>query len=257
MAQHRIFVDGVQDGRVSGNDPGLTRGLSVFETLRTYGGRPFRLEEHIERFAASCDAVGLGWPGAAAVSAEISSRLAGLDLADDVWIRYTVTAGGCRILELQSIDQGYVGRPIRVASVEMEPYPFLPGFVKHGSRAAWNVATRQLGVDEIVMVDRAGHILEANRSSVLAVIGGVVAAPPDDGRRLRGVTLGALLEAAAGEGLDVERRELPVTAAFDELYLTSTLKELAPVAELDGRAVGGGPVGAHVLAAFRALVAAS
>ena len=136
----------------------------------------------------------------------------------------------------------------------MTPLPWLPGSVKHGSRAGWVLAARAAGVDEVVFVNPEGNILEANRSNVFAVVGGVLSTPPNDGAKLEGVTRGALIEAARRAGLPFEESHLALEEGFDELYLSSTLKELAPVEEIDGRKVGGGPVGSALLEAFRELV---
>ena len=116
------------------------------------------------------------------------------------------------------------------------------------------LAAKKLGVDEVIFVDPAGNILEANRSNVIAVIDGELVTPPNEAN-LDGVTRGAMLEAAAHSGLSIREASLPLDSVFQELYLSSTLKELAPVARFDGRAVGGGPLGASLHAAFRALVA--
>jgi len=127
--------------------------------------------------------------------------------------------------------------------------------VKHGSRAGWVLASRRLGVDEVVFCDTAGHMLEANRSNIFVIEEGVLKTPPLDGQALEGVTRGALLEAAAAIDMPVEVCPVPLSGSYDEFYVSSTLKELAPVAQLDERAMGGGPMGERLLHAFRALVA--
>jgi D-alanine transaminase len=136
----------------------------------------------------------------------------------------------------------------------MPPSPWLPGSVKHCSRAAWGLAARQLGVDEVLLTRGDGEVLEANRSNVLAVRGGALLCVPMDGDKLEGVTQGALLDAARAEGIPVREDRFYSSDSFDELYVCSTLKELAPVARLDGRPIGGGPVGRRLHQAFRRLV---
>ena len=79
--------------------------------------------------------------------------------------------------------------------------------------------------------------------------------PPLDGRTLEGVTRGALLEAAAHSGLEVDEEPIPLAADHRELWLSSTLKELAPVAMIgDRKAAGAGPLGELMLQTFRRLV---
>ncbi len=93
---------------------------------------------------------------------------------------------------------------------------------------------------------------EANRSNLFVVREGVFCTPPDDGRILQGVTRTMMLEAARSAGVPFNDRDPVPVAPVEEMYLASTLKELAPVVALDGApGAGAGPVGARVLAAFR------
>lgn len=243
------WVDGVLGAGLDGSDPGLTRGWNVFETFRSYGPTPFRLDEHVVRLQMSRAAVDI--PLSEGVTQRLLERV-----EPDSWHRITLTRGGQEVITVAPIDPAYVGCERRVACVGWTALPGLPGTVKHGSRLHWQAAATHLGVDEVLLVAPDGAILEANRSNVIAVIGGVVVTPPLDGRQLAGVTRQAMLDAAREAGLPVEEAPLPSFARFDELYLCSTLKELAPVVELDGRpGPGAGPIGDRLHAAFRALVA--
>ena len=246
----RLLVNGIEDAGIPANDPGLVRGLTVFETMRTYGRVPFRLEQHLDRLEASAETTGIAMPPRSALRAEI---LAALD-DDDQWVRCLLTAGGNRVIETGDIDASRIGRPVSVAFVDWEPTPWLPGSVKHTSRAAWQLAARERGVDEVIFVSTDGGLLEANRSNVVAVVDGTVCTSEADGRILAGVTRSTMLEAAGNAGLPVRVGHLPADTDFDELYLSSTMKELAPTV-LGGRTLRG-PVGARLLQAFRDLVLA-
>lgn len=245
------LLDGVPcpDGRglLALDDPGLTLGMAVFETLRTYGRRPFRVDRHLARLDASARFCGIGWDPDAA-RAEIAVVAA--DISGESKINVLLTAGGRRIVKAEDLDLSRAGRSVRVATRPWTPSPWLPGRVKHTSRLAWVLAAREAGVDEVIWVAD-GCWTEANRSNVFVVRGGVLRTAPDDGRILQGVTRDAVLEAARAIG--VEAREEPVPAGpCEELYLCSTLKELAPVVILDGHpGPGAGPVGAAVLAELR------
>lgn len=248
---HRLLVDGVEGAGIPGDDPGLLLGLTAFETLRCYGRAIFRLGRHVERLVHSAAELEIPCPERAAIAEEI-----GAVASENARIRYTLTAGGHRVVDVAPHDLGMVGRSMRVATLYWEPPAFLPGAVKHGSRAAWLIAARKLGVDEVVLVDGGGFVLEASRSNVVAVVDGVLVTPPLDGRFLEGVTRGALLDAARQAGLELQEAPLHADTPLDELYLSSTLKELAPVVAWDGRpAPGAGPMGLALHAAFRALVA--
>lgn len=126
--------------------------------------------------------------------------------------------------------------------------------MKHTSRLGWTLATQHAQVDEMLWVAPDGTWTECSRSNLVVVRQGIASTPPDDGRILRGVTRATLLEAAADAELQIV--EAPVRArACDEMYVVSTLKELAPVASLDGALMPGwGPVGRELARALAARI---
>lgn len=251
------FVDGarVPPERyvISGDDDGLLLGLTAFETLRTYGGCLFRARRHMARLVASAAAIDVACPSPEALVAEIAASVDGYPV--EARVRLTLTRGGARLLSVAPLASRAVAAPLRAVTMPWEPPPWLDGRVKHGSRASGEVARRHAGVDEVLWVGRDGCLTEGVRSSIFAVVDGVLVTPPDDGRILAGITREALLEAAAEAGVGVREQALLPFSPMTELYVSSTLKELAPIVELDGRsAPGAGPVGAAVSAAFHLLV---
>ena len=246
-----VFVNGVPDGQVPADDPAVTHGMAVFEVARTYNDVPFRLDRHLGRLAGSAKFFGIPWRQAL-VEIEIAQALSAS--SGDRSVAITLTAGGLRIVRVAPIDLARVGTPVRLASCRWTPPSWLPGWVKHTARAPWLLAVRAAAVDEVLFVDDLGYWTEASRSNLVVVRQGHAQTPPDDGRILRGVTRGALLDAAKEAGIQVV--ETPVLAGHcDELYVVSTLKELAPVASLDGvNHVGPGPIGAALASAFHRLV---
>lgn len=247
-------VDGGPGG-LPPEDPALVGALAVYEALRTYGGRPFEVAAHLRRLRASAGWLGLVCPPDALLAAELAEVAA--ELGEEAVLRVVLTGGGRRVVDAAPLDAARVGAPVRVATLAYEAPDALPAWVKHTSRAVALLAARRAGVDEVLFVGRDGTWTEANRSNVIAVRGGVVHTPPPDGRILPGVTRAVLLACAAELGLDVVEAPL-VPGPAEELYLASTLKELAPVVALDGEpAPGGGPVGAALLSAFRTRAAHS
>jgi D-alanine transaminase len=127
-----------------------------------------------------------------------------------------------------------------------------------------NVLARQLAVDagatETVLF-RNGHLTEASASNVLIVRQGVIIAPPKDNQILPGITYDAAFELARKGGLPIEVRAVPKDEALiaDEMWLSSSTKEVLAVTSLDGRAFGGGkpgPVFQKIYALFQASKAA-
>ena len=245
-----ILVDGAP-GAVPGDDSGLLSGLAVFEALRTYQGRPFRLGAHLARLRASAAWFGISVAADAVFSREVDDVIG--DCATELVIVVILTENGRRVVRSSPVDPSRAGSPIRLATIPFEAPPWLPGWVKHTNRAGWLLAARQRGVDEVLLVGTDGTWTEANRSNILAVRDGVLHTPPVDGRILDGVTRRVLLECAAAGGIPVAETPL-APGSWDELYVCSTLKELAPVVELDGiPAAGAGPLGGRLHALFRHL----
>jgi len=243
----------MDDGQVvlDADDEGFLLGRSAFETLRSYGGGLFALDTHLERLSASCLSLGIGMPNETVVAKEL--LLAASKVDGDAAVRVTLTASGARIVRAGPLPE--VPDPFRCATREFVPPPWLDGTVKHTSRAFSRLAVVQSGADEVIWVDADGDMLEGTRSNVFAVKDGRLITPPVDGRLLAGVTREALIWAAQDAGIEVKLAPLPAEARYDELYVASTLKELTPVASLNGEPTSGeGPVGGAVLDAFYSAV---
>jgi branched-subunit amino acid aminotransferase/4-amino-4-deoxychorismate lyase len=250
-----ITVNGQATNTIPADDPGLLLGLTVFETVRTYQRKIFRLEPHLRRLQGSAAQMEIALPDFPDMVRGIEEILAQDHSTNEVRIRYTITAGGQRILNLQDIDTARIGTPIRVGRLNWDPPEWLPGLVKHGSRAAWILSARQQAVDEVLLVDSDDYILEANRSNVFAVVDGVLWTPPYDRRFLPGVTRCALIQAAQRAEIPLEERALPFDRDYDEFYVSSTLKELAPVIEICGNSTPSwGPIGRRLYTSFHDLV---
>jgi branched-subunit amino acid aminotransferase/4-amino-4-deoxychorismate lyase len=257
MSERVVLQDGViqPDGRVSldADEQTLLLGRGVFETLRTYGGKLFGLEAHLLRLRNSASGVGVPFPGAELLAAELQATADGIQ--GDAVVRVTLTHGGHRIIRATPLAP--VLPSYRCATRIWTPTAWLDGALKHTSRANSVLAVEAAGVDEVIWVDPSGHMLEGTRSNVFAVMDGVLCTPALDGRLLAGITRAALLHAAQAAGIPTTEGLLHKDGLFDELYLSSTLKELCPITELDGQpAPGGGSVGAAAAAAFRERVGA-
>ncbi len=241
------------------DDGALWTGAGVFETLRTVttasGRRVLCLDDHLDRLASSAAFFGWAWDRAA-TERELRG-LAATEPSGDLKLNVLLTESQ-RLLRALPLDLARIGAPARCATMPVAPIPWLPGHVKHTSRVGWLLAVRQasrtLGepVDEVIWRDEAGCWTEANRSNLIAIRGGELWTAPLDGRILAGVTRARVLAAARSLGVTVHEEAPSAAELWDELYLCSTLKELAPVVRLDGRdGPGPGPVGESVRAAMQ------
>lgn len=245
------LVDGEPALTLPVDDPAFGQGLAVYEAVRTYARQPFRLPEHLARLRAGAAWLGLPCPPDATLAADVARAAAAVP--GEATILVTLTGGGRRVVQARPLDAARVGAPLTLASLVHEPAAALPAWVKSTNRAGWNAAARRAAVDEVLLVGADGAWLETHRGNLVAVRGGVLLTPPADGRILPGVTRAALLEAARAAGLPMAEAPLrPGPVA--ELYVASTLKELAPVVALDGQPLPGwGPLGRALAKAFAAL----
>lgn len=247
------IVDGVgselQDARIPVTDVGFTHGYSVFDTLIVGPGRD--VADHLTRLARSAEAAMIAYPGDEILRAEVAEIAR--RLGPDAVIRITLTGDGRRVLWGTVMEPGRRFATVRCAT---EPHThggsIVDGSVKHRSRMDWVVAVRRHGVDEVLFVDDDGRFTEGTTCAVIASIDGRLVTAPWDGRILRSTTVARLLKLAAELDIEVSREGPPVAGPFDALYIASTTRWLAPVVELDGRALPGwDPVGQRIADALR------
>ncbi|MDP6933319.1 MAG: aminotransferase class IV [Myxococcota bacterium] len=240
-------ICGSRGVHVAPDDPGLILGMSVFETLRTYGGRLFRVDAHLKRLRGSLEQVGFPQVPPGLLLEELR-QCVGVREGESM-VRVTMTGGGLRVVHACPIP--VLPAVFRCATLEWETPSWLPGKVKHTSRAYSRLAVSSMGVDEVIWSDRTGCFLEGTTSNVFAVKDGVLCTPPIDGRILPGVTRQVLLELARSQGMPVHVGPLSRDEPMDEFYLSSTLKEISPIVELNGEAAAGsGPLGERLLQLF-------
>lgn len=243
------MIDGrlvaLADAQVPATDLGFTHGWTVFETLRVLDGQIPLLELHLERLAASAAAAEITVP---AVLRDEIRALAGRTRGEHR-LRATLSGSGLRVLTVEPVPPERRGAGLRCVRGLQIPDPYLPGSVKHGSRAAWMVAVRRSGVDEVLLVDAQGRFAEGTTCGILAVVGGVIRTAPHDGRILASTTVTSLLERAEADGVRVVREAPSAAGPWDGLYVASATRGLCPVIELDGVPLPGWePVGRRVAA---------
>lgn len=237
-------------------DRGFQFADSVYEVLRTYGGRPFALDEHLTRLARSLAAIELASPQTPAELKALIVEAARRAAFPEVMIYLQITRGVAprnRGIPAQA-------KPTLVLTVrELVPHPELQ---EHGIRVItvpdnrWgrcdiktvgllaNVlahqAARKAGAQDAIFVEADGTVNEATAGNVFIVRGGRLLTPPKSHRILAGITRDKFLQAAQGEEARVTKDDL---LSADEVFLTSTTVECIPVVAVDGKTVSSGKPG--------------
>lgn len=245
------------------DDVGLLRGRAAFETLRVYGGRPFALAEHLDRLAASAARIGLPPVGQDELERLAKTALAAAGASDCVlrlyWTGGREGTGRAEAFALVSTLPGGYGelraRGLKLISLQLAidarlraTSPWLLGGVKSTSYAvnmAAEAEARRRGADDAVFVATDGTVLEGPVTNVWWREGDLLLTPALELGILAGVTRSQILRSAAALGYRVEEGWYPLDrlAAAEEVFTSSSVREVMPVVELDGRPAGGGSPG--------------
>jgi 4-amino-4-deoxychorismate lyase len=253
------------DPAIRADDEALLRGRAAFETLRVYGGRPFRLETHLDRLEASAVAIGLR-----AVESDELASLAGLVLAEagaaDAVLRLVWTAGPLEgppvglalVSEIPEWIEGVRARGARAVSLlgVRAAVPWLLPGVKSTSYAvnmAAEAEARRRGAEEAIFVDGEGVVLEGTVTNVWWRSGETLHTPSLELGILAGVTRAALLELAPRAGYGVVAGAYPLESLLeaDEAFTSSSIREVLPLVEVDGSPLARGPAADALQQALR------
>ena len=266
-----VYLDGVflpiEDAKISVLDRGFIYGDGVYELIPVYGRRPFRLAQHLARLQRSLDGIRLANPHTTAEWSAIIAELVARQPFDDQGVYFQVTRGVAK--RDHTFPQGVapsvymMSNPLAtpgaeqvergVAVVTAEDNRWRRCDLKTISLVG-NVLMRQLAADagaiETVMF-RDGWLTEASASNVLIMTGGTIIAPPKDNLILPGITYDATEEFAREAGLPFEMRPVSKAEALaaNEMWLSSSTKEVLAVTTLDGKPFAAGIPGPH----FRAM----
>ncbi len=261
-------------------DHGFLYGAGVYETLRTYNGRPFLLDRHLRRLRASAAAIGLAVPlddGAFGARIDATMEAVDADEPPERYVRLVLTRGvgdlsydpaSCPEPSLVIIVRPHreIAPAVRERGVRLvvssllrnHPDALSPRIKSNNllnNALAMQEALRA-GADEALMCNYRGEIAECAQSNVFLVRGGEALTPPLATGLLEGVTRNFLFEIGPAIGIPVRERVLRLdeSRAADEVFITSTTREVLAVTTLDGRPVGAGTPGPVTLAladAFR------
>jgi len=266
----KIYIDGQfyakEEAKISVFDHGLLYGDGVFEGIRFYSGRVFKLEEHIDRLYDSAKAIWLTIPltREEMIAATLETiRQNGLR---DGYIRLVVTRGvGDLGLNPKLCPRGTViiiaanialyppelyARGLDVvtcATRRMAPAAFPPAVksLNYLNNIMAKIEAIQAGAGEGLMLNEQGYVAECTGDNVFAVKKGRIVTPPVSDGSLAGITRGVVFEIAAGFGIPIEEKPMTRYDLFvaDEFFLTGTAAEVIPVVKLDSRPIGDGHPG--------------
>jgi len=278
-----IWIDGKYYDRetavVSVFDHGLLYGDGVFEGIRAYGGKVFRLDAHLDRLYGSAKGIWLDVPMARpAMAAMVTEALAKSGLKE-AYLRLVITRGKgdlgldprkcsqptviCIVdkIALWSPDRYAKGLTCITAATPIHHRESLSPRIKSLNYLAHILAKIEgiaANVDEVIMLDAGGYVAEASGMNLFVARGKTLVTPPAYAGILRGVTRDAVLELGREAGYGAE--ETPINRydiyTADEAFLTGTAAELVAITKLDGRTIGAGtqgPIVKDLTARFRAL----
>ena len=268
------------EARVLVLDNGFTFGDAVYETLRTYGGRPFALPRHLARLRASAARLGFGLPTSDADLAGTIGTLLDRARNAESFIRLIVTRG---VGDISYHFERVKGPTVVIAVKPFEGFPpvhYAEGVAlalvstKRNHREALDPAIKSnnllnnvlavreaqaRGAAEAILLNQDGQVAEGASTNVFLVKDGVVLTPPLDAGILQGITREIVLALVGEVGVPV-REEAVSPAALgqaDEIFITSSTREVMPACLLDGHPVGSGrpgPITLLLLEAYRAAV---
>ena len=279
-----IWLDGQWCDRASAMisvyDHGLLYGDGVFEGIRVYGGKIFRLAEHLERLYDSAQAIWLTIPMPREEMAEVTEEAVRRSGIAEGYIRHIVSRGvGDLGLDPRKCPRPSViiivdtiklwpeevyetglkvitaGTPIpqrESLSPRVKSLNYLPHILA-------KIEGVQAGADEVLMLDSQGHVAEGSGQNIFVVKHGRLSTPPPFAGILKGVTRDVVIELARKAGYDVQETMLNRYDVYtaDEAFFTGTAAEVVAIRQVDGRLIGAGksgPVTRDLRARFQALV---
>src|SRR5438309_1112724 len=277
VKEAKIYIDGKfyseADAKISVFDHGLLYGDGIFEGIRFYNGRVFRLEEHLHRL----------WDSARSICLEIPMTMRNITEAvletirhnhlRDGYIRLLVTRGignlGLNPTQCKSTSVIIIAATIALYHEDFykKGLTIVTCATRRSNAAALNPAIKSLnylnnvmarmeatlaGADEALMLNDAGNVAECTADNVFIIKNGQIFTPPISAGALRGITRSVVFDIAAELGLKITETDVTRHDVFiaDECFLTGTAAEVIPVVKADGRMIGTGKPGAITLRAI-------
>src|SRR5438128_971186 len=251
---------------ISPFDSAVQGGDAVWEGLRLYNGRIFKLHEHLDRLERSARALSFAEiPPREKIIEEIKRTLAGNKMSDGVHIRLTLTRGlkntsgmdprlnqnGPTLIVLaehKSPVYAKTGLTLTTSKVRRPPPEVLDATIHHANllnSILAKIEANKAGADDALMLDTRGFVAETNATHLFIVRDGVLATPRSVACP-EGITRATVIEICAKEGIRCREQDVALDDVYgaDELFCTGTMGELVGVIKVDDRAIGDGNIGA-------------
>ena len=287
MMSQQIYINGQyfsrEDAKISVYDHGLLYGDGVFEGLRIYAGKVFRLQQHLDRLWESAQAIALKIPIDPEQMANDVVETVRRNGLSEGYIRLVVTRGGnqlgldpfrCEDPQVIIIADRISLYPeayyrdgldlVTAATIRNHPAALNPRIksLNYLNNILAKIEGLRAGCVEAVMLNHKGEVAECTGDNLFIVKLGELFTPPIDAGILEGITRNAVLELAEQEGLSTHQIPLSRHDLFvaDECFLTGSAAEVIPAVRLDGRVIGDGkpgPITQRLNEAFRKLVRGS
>ncbi|HMK57125.1 MAG TPA: branched-chain-amino-acid transaminase [Dissulfurispiraceae bacterium] len=266
----KVYIDGEfydrSEARISVFDHGLLYGDGVFEGIRIYGGKIFRLREHLDRLYDSAKSILLDIPMSKPDMEKAVSDTVQINERNEGYIRLIVTRGAGEL----GLDPGQCARPtVIIIAGDIQLYP--PEYYDKGiavvtassrrmpsdsldprikslnylNNVMAKIEAGQAGCLEAVMLNHEGYVSECTADNIFLVRSGKIATPAVNCGALGGITRSAVIELAGSLGIEVREAQLTRYDLYtaDECFMTGTGAEIVPVVKIDGRGIGEGQPG--------------
>jgi branched-chain amino acid aminotransferase len=277
-----IYIDGQflprEQAKISVFDHGLLYGDGAFEGIRAYNGKVFRLMEHVDRLFDSAKTIDLTPPLSKEEMAKVIIETLRKNNLKNGYIRPILTRGVgdlgldprkcekatviCIAVEWGAMygdlyEKGLVGVSVSVRRNDASALPPNVKSLNYLNNILAKIEANYKGGDEAIMFDTNGYLSEGSGDNIFAVKNGIIVTPHSL-NNLRGITRAVVLEIAQSMGITVKEQNMGYFDLYtaDEVFVTGTAAEVAPITIIDGRNIGTGkpgPVTRQFIAAFKTI----